>query len=213
MDHFNYIYKFPFRYCARRHTALECVKNFTASTTPCLSDAENEHKGMFEKMFEKLLGFVCHKEGDQIALFIAEKGPECFASQKDEMWRCVNETYGDQINNLIGGQPQQDLNNFDVDKVKLPEQLPEFIVEKEQCHQMEEVQVCITKVLEQCEETTPANLFESAAKFVRNESPCQNVTLKYSAQHQQKRNGGEGVKAVAMLVLAGVVVGVLGRNY
>lgn len=165
---------------------------------------------MFEKMLEQLLGFVCHKDGDQIALFIAEKGPECFAAKKDEMWRCVNETYGEQLASLAGaaGVTGTTLEEFDPEKVKLPEKLPEFTVEKEQCEQLEEVEMCITKVLEQCEETTPANLFESAAKFVRNESPCRNVTTKYAAAKQRKgaAAGLRGTKVGLLLAALGVAL-------
>lgn len=41
---------------------------------------------------------------------------------------------------------------------------------------MDSLQVCIVKSLEQCSESTPANLVESMFKFVRNETPCVNVT-------------------------------------
>lgn len=196
------------RYCRRRYTAMDCITNFTQAATSCLSETENSHKHMFEKMIEKLFGFVCHKDGDQIALFIAEKGPECFADKKDAMWQCVNTTYGESIASLVGAAPITKLEDFDADKIKIPEKLPEFTVEQEQCDQFEVVRVCITEVLEQCEETTPANLFESAAKFVRNESPCKNYTTKAAAQ---KRNGGEAsAKVTASLVVAVGVLGVVG---
>lgn len=184
------------RYCRRRNTALECVKNFTAAATPCLSAAENDQKHMFEKMLEKLLGFVCHKDGDQIALFIAEKGPECFGSKKDEMWRCVNETYGEKISVLMGMK-----DNLDPEKLEelAKNELPTFTIERSDCEKLEQVEACISDVLEQCDETTPANLFQSAAKFVRNESPCQNVTRKFGAK---KGNGGgaAAVQAVPFLI-------------
>ena len=186
------------------------MRNFTASASPCLSEAENAHKTMFEKMLEKLFGFVCHKDGDQIALFIAEKGPECFADKKDLMWQCVNETYGEGLGNLLGVSPATKLEDIDPETVKIPEKLPEFTVEKEQCEQFEEVQMCITKVLEQCEETTPANLFESAAKFVRNESPCKNMTTKYT----RKANAGGGADSIQVavpLVVLTAVMTVAGR--
>lgn len=175
------------------------------STTPCLSEAENEHKKMFEKMLEQLFGFVCHKDGDQIALFIAEKGPECFGQKKDEMMRCVNETYGEPIAKLMGMK-----DTFDADKFEMPKELPVFTIEKEECEKFEEVEECIVKVLEQCEETTPANLFQSAAKFVRNESPCKNVTRKYS----QLRTGGgaEGIKTLPWLIGGAIVAAVIAKK-
>lgn len=145
-------------------------------------------------MVERMFSFVCHKDGDQIALFIAEKGPECFADKKDLMLNCVNETYGEQVSGFFGFErTPTTLEEIDVNAVKLPEKVPELKLEKKECDQFEEVKVCITQVLEQCEETTPANLFESAAKFIRNESPCKNYTTKTMMQR-----GGAGAVGVAM---------------
>lgn len=45
------------------------------------------------------------------------------------------------------------------------------------CSDMGHLQNCIVDVLEVCEESTPANLVESLFKFVRNETPCANVTV------------------------------------
>lgn len=42
---------------------------------------------------------------------------------------------------------------------------------------MNNLQNCIVGELEVCEESTPANLVESMFKFIRNETPCVNVTV------------------------------------
>lgn len=42
---------------------------------------------------------------------------------------------------------------------------------------MNKLQNCIVAELEYCEESTPANLVESMFKFIRNETPCVNVTV------------------------------------
>lgn len=182
---------------------MDCIRNFTKSASPCLSEAELEHKVMFENMLDKLFSFVCHKDGDQIALFIAEKGPECFTAKKDAMWRCVNETYGEQLALLAGMQE-----NLDEEKLKdlAKKEIPQFTIEKSDCEKLEEVEACISDVLEQCDETTPANLFQSAAKFVRNESPCKNFTSRYSQRKGRDGNGGAGaLMALPWLVGAAVV--------
>lgn len=66
---------------------------------PCLDAQEIEHKTTFVKIFTNLLNFVCHKDGDQIALFIAEKGPECFTDKKDALINCVNSTFSGYVPN------------------------------------------------------------------------------------------------------------------
>lgn len=42
---------------------------------------------------------------------------------------------------------------------------------------MDKLQQCVVKSLEKCDESTPANLVESMFKFVRNETPCVNITI------------------------------------
>lgn len=41
---------------------------------------------------------------------------------------------------------------------------------------MTKLQRCVVKVLEGCEESTPANLVDAMFKFVRNKTPCANMT-------------------------------------
>lgn len=44
--------------------------------------------------------------------------------------------------------------------------------------EMDKLQQCVVGALEKCTESTPANLVESMFKFVRNETPCVNITSK-----------------------------------
>lgn len=53
---------------------------------------------------------------------------------------------------------------------------------------MDKLQICVVEVLEKCEESTPANLVESMFKFVRNETPCVNLT---EVSNVQKNIGDE----------------------
>lgn len=85
------------KYCRKRTTAIDCMKNLTAAIEPCLSTEEQTHKKTFVNIFTNVLNFVCHKDGDQIALFIAEKGPDCLSSKKDELTRCANATFGSYV--------------------------------------------------------------------------------------------------------------------
>lgn len=87
------------RYCRKRTIAIECMKNLTISIEPCLDEQENANKKTFTRIFTSLLNFVCHKDGDQIALFIAEKGPECFNEKKDAVIHCINSTLSGYIPN------------------------------------------------------------------------------------------------------------------
>lgn len=143
---------------------------------------------VFTDIVSNLLNFVCHKDGDQIALFIAEKGPECFTDKKDEMIVCLNSTFGSYL--------PDDLDTTNLENNALPE-MPSLTIGPEQCEKMDELQKCIVAVLEKCEETTPANLVESAFKFIRQETPCKNMTSKFDAQ---KRNGAITLKQLSGLM-------------
>lgn len=85
------------KYCRRRDTATGCMETFTSLLEPCLQPNEIEAKKTFVNMFKKFLNFVCFKDGDHIALFIAEKGPECFDQRKEDLINCVNSTFTDYI--------------------------------------------------------------------------------------------------------------------
>jgi Protein of unknown function (DUF1397) len=111
---------------------------------------------VFINITKRLVEFVCHENGNQIALFIAEKGPECFESKNDQLQSCANATLGKYMNN------------------QLPtlENLPNFVIKEEHCIDMNYLEDCIVSELETCDESTPANLMEALFRFVRKETPC-----------------------------------------
>lgn len=144
------------KYCRKRNTLLECVNTFSNSMDPCLDDDEERHKSHGVDVFKNLLNFVCHKDGDQIALFIAEKGPECFLEQKDDLIKCVNDTFSGYFKDV------------DVSSTTIPK----LVIGPKQCEDFTKLQNCLVNELEQCEESTPANLVESLFRFIRKGSPC-----------------------------------------
>lgn len=109
-------------------------------------------------MTKSLLEFVCHENGNQIALFIAEEGPECFSSSKDALEQCFNKT----MTKYTGGE------------MPSLENLPTLVIKEEHCEDMHKLENCVVVELEKCKETTPANLVEALFRFVRKETPCKN---------------------------------------
>lgn len=93
-------------------------------------------------------------------MFIAEKGPECFAAKKDAIQSCLNSTF-------IGYIPTTTMTLANI---------PRFILGENECKDLNSLEYCIAKELSQCAETTPLNLVESLFKYVRTESPCANFT-------------------------------------
>ncbi|XP_017063839.1 27 kDa hemolymph protein [Drosophila eugracilis] len=147
------------KYCSRRTNAVECVDVFTAKLLPCLVQEEREGQDVIKQIIQSLLNFVCHKDGDQIALFIAEKGPECIESQKDNIHQCVNNTFSEYLN----------FSDLQDNRIKT---IPKLTVGQKQCDEMLTLEACVVSKLEQCSDITPANLVESMFNFIRNQTLC-----------------------------------------
>lgn len=144
------------KYCNKRSDGVACVDNFTVSIDPCLTQEEKDQKTVFINITKSLLEFVCHENGNQIALFIAEEGPECFESKRDDLYNCFNKTMGKYVNNEMPSL----------------ENLPTLVIKEENCLDMDKLEECVVNELEKCKESTPANLVEALFRFVRKETPC-----------------------------------------
>ncbi|XP_070503976.1 27 kDa glycoprotein-like [Chironomus tepperi] len=144
------------KYCNKRNDGVACVDKFTSSIDPCLTQEEKNQKTVFINITKSLLEFVCHENGNQIALFIAEEGPECFESKRDNLISCFNKTMG----------------KYFKDEVPTLENLPTLVIKDENCVDMDNLEECVVFELEQCKESTPANLVEALFRFVRKETPC-----------------------------------------
>ncbi|XP_023034896.1 27 kDa glycoprotein [Drosophila willistoni] len=149
------------KYCNRRSNAIECFETFTTKLIPCLDKEEQESQDVIKRIVRSLLNFVCHKDGDHIALFIAEKGPECFESKKDNIQQCINDTFSSYM----------DTANLHDNKIK---SIPKLVVGQKQCDDIHNLESCIVRHLEGCSDITPANLVESMFNFIRNETLCRN---------------------------------------
>lgn len=148
------------KYCLKRPEALKCIEDFNSKLTPCLDKEERENQDVFMRIIRSLLNFICYKGGDQIALFIAEKGPECLEAHKENIQNCINSTFSGYI-------PDEGIENV--------KSLPKFVMGPKQCNDMERLETCIVNKLETCEEITPANIVESMFRFIKNETICRSV--------------------------------------
>jgi len=145
------------KYCAKSPLFKDCVMDFVNSTNQCLSDEERGSKKLVQNVTEQLLGFVCFKQGDRIALFIAESGPECISDKKEAIAHCINSTLG---KHLPGGTPN------------LYSALPQIIVGAEECKDVCALQRCVVRELEKCKEPTPANIVQSMFDYILKVTPC-----------------------------------------
>lgn len=147
------------KYCKKSPQLYECITNFTSALEPCMEEKEKESKRIIHNITDALLNFVCFKEGDRIALFIAEGGPECLKSQEEPIKECLNQTIG---------------RHAPAETVSM-NSLPLFVLEDKECRSFAELQKCVVEKLETCSEPTPANIVESLFKFIIKMTPCSKI--------------------------------------
>ncbi|KAL1400263.1 hypothetical protein pipiens_007578 [Culex pipiens pipiens] len=112
-------------------------------------------------------------------------GPECFQEQKQPLIDCFNGT-------LRG--------YLDESTPKPSEGIPKLVMGQKQCDDMDNLRACFVRVLEDCQESTPANLVESMFKFVRRETPCANFTVPAETK-KGRRNSSDALQSSAAMIL------------
>lgn len=106
------------RYCRNRTIAIDCLTNFGQALEPCLDATEIDFERIFISIVTKLLDFVCYRDGDMVALFIAENGPKCINDNKDQLIACFNSTFSKYV---------------PADTDAIPTTLPHLEIGAEQC--------------------------------------------------------------------------------
>lgn len=152
------------KYCDKRGIFEQCISNFTDVLDPCLEPLEKYNEGIVKDATHSVLNFVCHKEGDRIALFIGSGGKECFQQRYIEVAKCINATYSKyiRINESQPGMP-----TFD--------KIPTLKFDVQTCSDAMRTQACIVQELEKCEDPTPGNLMDALMTFVRRKTPCEGL--------------------------------------
>ncbi|XP_058800783.1 27 kDa glycoprotein-like [Phymastichus coffea] len=161
------------KYCHKKPILKGCVTNFTDAIEPCLDPVERENKKIVLNITEKILNFVCFKEGDRIALFIAAKGPECFQAKTQAIMDCGNSTYGKYSKDLPMN-PEQGLAGLTTSLSGIKD-LPSLVFDQKTCTDMNTLQGCVVNALEGCEDPTPANLLDSIFNYIKKVTPCQKM--------------------------------------
>ncbi|KAL0273144.1 UNVERIFIED_CONTAM: hypothetical protein PYX00_005888 [Menopon gallinae] len=161
------------KYCRKSPDIIGCVEKFTTDFEPCLDEEERKSKNIVLNVTTQLIEFICHKEGDRIALFIAEGGPECLNASEKGIQECFQTIYKKHI-------PQEDELSLSA--------LPPLLFQAEQCEDFSKLQTCIVKELEKCKEPTPGNVIDSLFNYVRKVTPC---FPKYEEAVQTRTSGAE----------------------
>ncbi|XP_017054572.1 27 kDa hemolymph protein [Drosophila ficusphila] len=145
--------------CQKVPELQACVKEFQEKAQLCLTAEERRQQEKVNRIGAALLGFACSRGGDQIALFVAEKGPECLEANKEAINHCFNQSFHQYIPK---DGPIPDLMSN-----------PELLFTPTHCVDLQKFESCVVHHLEQCSEITPANIVQSIFRFVKNETDCQ----------------------------------------
>ncbi|KAJ0179737.1 hypothetical protein K1T71_004328 [Dendrolimus kikuchii] len=144
------------KYCDKSPKLKTCWHNLLDGVMPCLDATAQEQIGSAKNGTDQLIDFLCYKDGDRIAMFIAEKGPECFQQKANDLRECANKI------------------KESVSTVEAAKNLN--LAEK--CAKFDELTTCVVNSLEKCDTPTPANMVESLLKYMRKGSPCNSTSVK-----------------------------------
>ncbi|XP_059484864.1 27 kDa hemolymph protein-like [Neocloeon triangulifer] len=184
------------KYCRKTPDLMKCTEKLTENIDGCLAEDQKKVSGIVLNVSRTLLNFTCFKEGDRIALFIAEGGPECLESKKEGIQKCLNQTFGKYANSFAQAN-LTDLSNFN---------LPLVLFDEGQCDEIDEAAQCVVKVLEECKDPTPANVVESVLKVVKKVIPCKQQSHQPVTSKDLNAKSSSSMKTPMMIaVLASVV--------
>ncbi|XP_069675597.1 27 kDa hemolymph protein-like [Periplaneta americana] len=183
------------KYCRQSPQLQYCITNFTASIEPCLDEKEKENKNLIQNITDSIVKFICYKEGDRIALFIAEGGPECLTANQEAIQSCVNRTI---------------MKNLPKDTLSI-DNMPSLVLGEEQCRDIDVLQKCVVKSLEGCSEPTPANIVDSMFNFVRKMTPCAKISSKAAGVVSDDGSGSASNTAAIVTVIALLFMTVFAR--
>lgn len=190
------------KYCKRAPEAEKCVREFVDKVKPCLSREEQRQKDVMMRIATSLLGFACTRGGDQIALFVAEQGPECLEANKEAISHCMNKSFHQYM-------PKDG---------QIPDLMsqPDLLFTPTHCVDLQSFEACVLHHLEQCAEITPANIVQSIFRFVKNETDCQawiNARANERPVLLAAQGNGTGSAGTMITTLSGTLALTLGAQW
>ncbi|KAF5269704.1 hypothetical protein FQA39_LY08627 [Lamprigera yunnana] len=158
------------KYCKKRFVIESCLKNLTNAIELCLEDVEKPSLRLLVNITQNFIDFGCFKDGDRIAMFLAEGGLECMKYKSQQLQECANATFRHRIPT----------------KLSLAT-LPLLVINSDGCQDYVNLQSCVVKVLETCNDHTSANLVDAIFKYVRRSTPCKSYKSSSFALGNHKR--------------------------
>ncbi|XP_063621256.1 27 kDa glycoprotein-like [Cydia splendana] len=130
------------KYCARTGRLAACTYSLIDSVGLCVAGADLPAAHNF---IDQLLGFVCHNDGERIALFIQEGGPQCFQQNVGSLNGCAAKV----LSEIDGVQPV-----------------------KERCTNFDDLSKCLVETVSTCSPAAPGDMMRALLAHVRQATPC-----------------------------------------
>lgn len=145
------------KYCKKWPDIYNCFDNATATIRQCLTEQEDKSFNKTLDIIQEMQEFMCFKDGDRLALFVAEGGVDCLKEKQEGISRCFNSTFHDRV---------PDTNDLSAAS------LPLLLFQPKDCDDFEVLRNCIKDQLETCKDTTPANIMDATFKFIKKQMIC-----------------------------------------
>ena len=143
------------KYCDLRSKSLGYIHKIGDSVAACLTEDERPVFKLVVNITSSLLNFVCDKDGERIALFIAEGGFECFKSEMEELQKCSD---------VISDKIPTDLHK-----------IPKLEVTKKECNEYKTFQGCVVEKLGKCKNSTPSDIIDALLTYIYKLSTCPTI--------------------------------------
>ncbi|KAK9737564.1 Protein of unknown function (DUF1397) [Popillia japonica] len=141
------------KYCAKKPDVMTRLRDITETFKKCLLPDEQVSLERKLNLTEKMVHFLCEKDGDKLAMFIANGGEECLQSKAEGLQGCMNKSSG-----LL---PTDSWNTMTLVQV-----------DEKVCQEFPVVEECVVTVLEECKIKTPANIIGALFRYLRKNMDC-----------------------------------------
>jgi len=147
------------KYCnAHIPAARDCLARFLGVSRHCLKEREQAGLNVTLDMVDSAIQFICHRDGDRVALFLAEQGAECLTSRYSEILTCVNKS----VPEIFRQNNQHRRRN----------RIHFYVFQQQNCRKGDAIMMCVEQSLSKCPDPTPANLVQGLLQAMRDVTPC-----------------------------------------
>ncbi|XP_065200125.1 27 kDa hemolymph protein-like [Planococcus citri] len=197
-------------YCSKTLDIRRCVTTYLIAMVPCMDDRHKYIRFHAHEAIESIMDFVCENEGDHIALFMSEKGPECILSKQAGIKKCFDEKLPK--NGSRWKEDPINLSQFNFANLTAEDEfkIKDLGFDLTQCRIAYQLRKCIVEELTTCSGSTPANVVDSMFNLVHTKSYCN----KYKMQDiDPDYNGGTSLFTSLFSVILPALTVLLVRTF